>query len=339
MIPQEKTAAVTRGMRETFGVTEFEDIRLMSGGNSTSRVFRIVVGGTAYLLKTILRQDDPARHFACMRAAADAGLAPRVWYTSVEDRVLITDFVEAVPLPVAEALLRTATVLHKLHALPAFPPVPDPINTSCMFLLNKGPALDGFLQKIRAANILTAGESEELFGLYERLAAAYQRQEADMVSSHNDLLKPDNIVFDGERVWLVDWEASFLNDRYADLAVAANHVVTNEAEERAYLQEYFGQAPDEYQSARFFLMQQVAHLFYTLGFLFLGSFGPPLTVAEGSPGFRDFQRRMWAREVDLADRGTKILYARAHREQLLRNTRQERFNESLRIVTGRNSHP
>ena len=70
-----------------------------------------------------------------------------------------------------------------------------------------------------------------------------------MVSSHNDLFKPDNILFDGKRVWLVDWEAAFLNDRYADLAVAANLVVTNNAEERVYLQEYFGGPPDQYQLA------------------------------------------------------------------------------------------
>ena len=34
-----------------------------------------------------------------------------------------------------------------------------------------------------------------------------------MVSSHVDL-KPDNMLFDGERVWLVDWQAGFANDRY-----------------------------------------------------------------------------------------------------------------------------
>ena len=31
MIPQEKSEAVTRGLREAFGVTEFEDIRKMTG--------------------------------------------------------------------------------------------------------------------------------------------------------------------------------------------------------------------------------------------------------------------------------------------------------------------
>ena len=43
---------------------------------------------------------------------------------------------------------------------------PDHLNTTCMFLMNKGPPLDGFLRKFRAANILPEDESEELFARY-----------------------------------------------------------------------------------------------------------------------------------------------------------------------------
>ena len=285
MIPQEKSAAVTRGLREAFGVTAFEDIRMMTRGNATSLVFRIVVRGSPFLLKIIMRTDDPTRHFTCMKAAAEAGLAPRVWYTSIEDRISITDFVEEAPFPVTDALVRIPAALRTLHALPPFPGVPNHINTSCMFLMNKGPAVDGFIQKFQAANILPEGESEELLACHAQLAAVYPRHDPDMVSSHNDLFKPDNILFDGHRVWLVDWEAAFLNDRYADLAVVANLVVTNEAEERVYLQEYFGQPPDAYQLARFFLMQQVAHIFYAMAFLLLGSSGRQLNLSENAPDF------------------------------------------------------
>ena len=38
----------------------------------------------------------------------------------------------------------------------------------------------------------------------------------------------------------MDWEATFLNDRYADLAAVANQLITNDKEEMVYLQEYFG---------------------------------------------------------------------------------------------------
>ena len=338
MIPQEKNAAVTRGLREAFGVTEFEDIGLMTKGTS-GLAFRIVVRGTLFLLKihTRTRMIGPARQFACMKAAAEAGLAPHVRYTSIEDEISITDFVEEQPFPVAEALVRLPIVLRTLHALPPFPRVENHFNTSCMFLINQGAAADGFIGKFQAAKILPKSESEELFAWHAQIAAVYPHHDPDMVSSHNDLFKPDNILFDGNRVWLVDWEAAFLNDRYADLAVVANLLVTNEAEEKIYLQEYFGQPPDPYQVARFFLMRQVSHMFYAMAYLLQGSTGEQVNQSRKTLEPKAFQRGMWSGEVKLTDSGTKTAYGWFHWEQLVRNMRQARFSEALRIVSDR--HP
>jgi thiamine kinase-like enzyme len=334
MIPQEKSDAVFQGLREAFGVTSFDDIRRLTGGRSPGiHVFRIVVQGHPFLLRIIMRTDDPTRHFTCMRAAAEAGLAPQVWYTSIPDRISITDFVEAVPFPRTNAPRRMAATLRTLHALTPFPTVPNHINTSCMFLINKGPAVDDFIGKVQAANIFSKSESEELFARYEQLAAVYPLHDPDMVSSHNDLFKPDNILFDGDRVWLVDWEAAFLNDRYADLAVVANLVVTNEAEESIYLQEYFGQPPDAYQLARFFLMQQIAHVFYAIAFLWAGSLGGPVSQGENAPQWREFHRQFWTGAVKLEDNQMKTAYGRVHLEQLLQNVREPRFNEAMRVIS------
>ncbi len=335
MIPQEKIDAVARGLREAFGVTEFEDIRELTGRLGANPVFRIVVRGSAYLLRINLRAGDLSRHYTCMRAAAEAGLAPHVWYTSVEDRISITDFVEAVPLAVSEALVRLPALLQALHALPPF--CSAPFNTTCTFLLNRGPALDGFLQQFQAANLLPTTESEEFVARLAELTAAYPYDEVEMVSSHNDLFKPDNILFDGERLWLVDWEAAFLNDRYADLAAVANQVVTNAEEEIAYLREYFGAAPDQYQLARFHLMRQLAHLFYTMGFLFMGGSGRPIDWSESVPEYWDYQRRIWAREIDLSDKDVKIVYGRVQWERLRFNVRQPRYSEALKIISDRHA--
>ena len=334
MIAQEKSAAVARGLSEAFGVAECEDVRVLKD-LAASRVYRIVVRGSPFLLKISMRTSDPARHYACMTAAAEAGLAPRVWYTSTEDRVSITDFVKAVPFSATDARVRIPAALRRLHELPPFPGVPNHINTSCMFLMNKGAAVDGFLEKFRAANVLSKSESEELFARYAELTAVYPHRDSDMVSSHNDLFKPDNVLFDGERVWLVDWEAAFLNDRYADLAVVANLVAANPEEERVYLRSYFGAPPDEYQLARFFLAQQVAHMFYAMAFLWQGSAGKPIDWTETVPEFGDFHRRFWAGEVGLADFGVKTIYGRVHWERLMHNTRQGRYEEALRIISER----
>src|SRR5580658_6033442 len=97
MIPEPKQAAVARALREAFGVGEFEDIKMLTAGLTSALVFRIVVRGCPYLLRIITRNDamsEPTRQFACMQSAAEAGLAPRVWYVSTEDRISITDFVD-----------------------------------------------------------------------------------------------------------------------------------------------------------------------------------------------------------------------------------------------------
>jgi thiamine kinase-like enzyme len=138
------------------------------------------------------------------------------------------------------------------------------------------------------------------------------------------------MLFDGNRLWLVDWEAAFQNDRYADLAVVANMIVTNESEERLYLQEYFGETPDEYRRARFYLMRQLAHMFYAMAFLTLESSGK---LVDRAASVLDFQRHFWTGEIKLADKEAKIAFGRFHWEQLSQNTRETRFDDALRIAS------
>jgi aminoglycoside phosphotransferase (APT) family kinase protein len=330
MIPDEKSAAVKRALAETFGPSEIEDIRDLTERPGSNRAFRVVVRGSAYLLRINTRAGDMSRPFACMQAAAEARLAPRAWYTSIEDRISITDFVTAAPLPAKEALLLVPATLRALHALPPFPR--SPFNTTCTFLLNEGPALDGFLRRFRASNILPENEILAFLARYQQVAAVYSRLDSNMAPGHNDLFKPDNILFDGKRLWLVDWEAAFQNDRYADLAVVANMIVTSEPDETLYLQEYFGAPPNEYQRARFYLMKQLAHMFYAMAFLPLESSGNPIDRGEPLPPYSDFQRRFWTREVTLASNQAKAMYGRVHWERVSWNMRQARFDEALRTI-------
>jgi len=185
-------------------------------------------------------------------------------------------------------------------------------------------------------HLLSDAEIEEVFHRYQQICAVYPRLDADLVSCHMDL-KPENILFDGRRVWLVDWQAAFVNDRYFDLAIVANFVVTSDVDERIYLEEYFGQPPDEYHLARFFLMRQVMHMLSAAVFLLLGSAGKPIRQNENPRSFREFHERIWAGKIDLADNDQKIVYGMVHWEQLLQNVRQPRFDEAIRIVSERNT--
>jgi thiamine kinase-like enzyme len=323
MIPEDKKPLVERALREAFGVTEFEDIRQLTAGLSSALIFRIVVKGQPYLLRVIMRMDaiaDPTRQIACMRAGEEAGIAPRIWYTSVEDRVIITDFVNAKPFAKAEALARVPATIRKLHALPPFPRT-----------VNYLDAMDRFIENFRVANILPDSETDDAFELYTQVREVYPRIEADMVSSHNDL-KPENVLFDGERVWLADWEAAFLNDRYLDLAVVGNFVATNETEEKNLLRGYFGAEPTDYQLARFYLMRQILHMSYAAVFCLMRAAVKPVDAGTKVRDYRDFHDRVWVGEISLAGNDERVEYARAHLKQALLEMHATRFEEALRIV-------
>ena len=154
-----------------------------------------------------------------------------------------------------------------------------------------------------------------------------------MVSCHNDL-KPENIIYDGERAWFVDWEAAFLNDRYMDLAVIGNFVVRSDQEEEDYLKVYFEEGVTEYHHARYFLMSQVLHMSYFTFLLLQVSLGSkPIELNSAIPGFREFHDQMWVGKITLENNDARQLYALVHMQRLLHNLQTKRIEESCYVVS------
>jgi len=324
MIPEAKRNVVKQALEEAFGVSEFEDIRMITVGLSSALIFRIVVKGKPYLLRIITRTDDvsdPIHYFGSMKMGADAGLAPRIWYLNNEERISITHFIEPHQFPIDVARAQLPVALKQLHALPPFPERVHWLDFA-----------DNCVKKLKDGQILPNKFTAELFERYAEVTNVYPRDIADWVACHNDL-KPENIIYDGDRPWLVDWEAAFLNDRYLDLAVVANFVVRNDEEEAAYLYSYFGTTACEYQRARFFLMQQILHMSYFSFFLLIVSrANHPIDPEMPRRGFREYHDRMWAGEIDLAKNEARLEYALVHMDQLLQNLRPKRLKESLWVL-------
>jgi hypothetical protein len=328
-LPESKSAAVSKALHETFAVTEPEDIRQLTVGLSTALIFRIVVKGSPYLLRVNTRTDamgDLTHHLTCMKPAAEASLAPRIHYANTEDRILITDFVEGRPFCQKEAARLLPLTLRAMHALPPFPPT--------RLISNYYDAVDGMVRRFEEAKIMPESEIEDLIREYEKMSALYRRLEPDMVASHNDL-KPENMIFDGHRVWLIDWEAAFLNDRYLDLSVVANFVTANQGDEETYLHAYFGEPAGEYRRARFYIMRQMLHMAYGSFLSTLGAAGKPVDPTVPVPGFRDFHDGMWKSEITLKGNDTRLQYGRVHLNQLWENIWTPRYHESLRLLSER----
>jgi len=262
--PESRRAAVDHALMTAFGTAELDGAAQLSGGLSGAGVYRIRVGGIAYLLRLDSPANafgDPARAYACMRTAAAACLAPRVHYACAKDRVTITDFVPSLPLALEypgdgrPMVVELAQTIRALHQAPPFPPMVD--------------YLDGMQELIRhhrTTTLLDPAATAPVLERYAALGAAYRTADADRVSSHNDL-NPGNIVYDGRRLWLVDWEAAFLADRFVDLATVANWFANDPAREDLLLATYFGAPPTAEQRARLYLMRQVNHVFYGMIFL------------------------------------------------------------------------
>ncbi len=57
------------------------------------------------------------------------------------------------------------------------------------------------------------------------------------------------------------------------------------------------------------------------------------TLRALPPFLKAFHRRVWMEDVNLADSHTRMVYGRVHWEELVRNMRDPRYNEALRIAS------
>jgi hypothetical protein len=274
-IPADRQPAVARALAATFATTEPDAVAQLSGGLSGARIYRIRVGGVAYLLRLEGARDivrDPARWYGCMRTAADAFLSPTVRYADSDEGVAIMDFIVERSLVLdyagskAELLTELGHTLRALHQTSPFPPLMPYLD-----------ALEGLVAQFCGSGLLPPQALAPVLGGYRAVAGVYRGLPADPVSSHNDL-NPRNVLYDGRRLWLVDWESAFLADRYVDLAAAANFFASGPDEVAGLLRAYFGQEPDEARQARLYLARQISHVFYAVTFL--------SGVAAERPGLR-----------------------------------------------------
>lgn len=256
----DRLPAVRRGLRAAFGTETLDGWTPLSGGLSGARLWRIRVGGIAYLLRVETGRDalrDPHRGYRCMALAAEACLAPRVRYADPDDGVAIMDFIEARSLtldPVgtrAELVVELAQAVRALHAIEGFPPLVDYLE-----------GLNGLVDTAGRAGVVPVGA----FDPWPRLRAVCERLDPQPVSSHNDL-NPRNLLHDGRRVWLIDWEAAFRADRYVDLAAIANVFAPDPESEALLLRTYLGREARADERARLWLFRQVSHVFHAAVFI------------------------------------------------------------------------
>jgi thiamine kinase-like enzyme len=250
-LPISKRDAVRRALGSLGAITAIEPV---SGGLSGSGVWRVHAENRCVILKVEPPPDglnDPVRQYACMAIAAEAGVSPGLLFADAATGVALTQYIEGRPFPDRSTLLRQAgELLRRLHGAPRFPPLVDFLD-----------GLDQLIARLQNLDLVDAAALEPVLGRWADLRLACSWGEDGLVSSHNDP-NPRNLIWDGERVWLVDWQAAFLNDPMLDLAIIANYFAPEPTDEEALLGAYLGSSPCRRRLERLRLMRQVGRIYY-----------------------------------------------------------------------------
>ena len=73
---------------------------------------------------------------------------------------------------------------------------------------------------------------------------------------------PGNILFDGARLWLIDWETAYRNDPLADIAIMTMYVANTPELQETLIRSWLGRPSDQVLRARLVLMRMLVRLFY-----------------------------------------------------------------------------
>lgn len=332
IIPETHLPAVETAIRQAFQTTAPDSISLLSGGLSGSAVYKITVHNKAYILKLDTKPKAAANGLGTLlQQVSDAGIAPPLLYHDQAAGISINGFIEGKP---AKAMMQAdklvsalGKTLRTLHHLPYTGESQDLAHT-----------IDELITAFGAQQILYGPVVSTCLEGYERIRTINPWLETDRVPAHNDL-NPGNILSDGEKIWLIDWDAAMPNDRFVDLAAAANFFAANETLEQLLLQVYYDRAPTQEEIARLFLMRQVSRLVY-------GMLLSQAAAQVQAPGYQHnqdmepfttahFGERLKSGNLSLGSYEGLLFYAKVHFNEARHHMQSARFEASLTLLSKR----
>jgi thiamine kinase-like enzyme len=225
-------------------------------GGMTRRTFRARMGRGDYVVHmggkdTAALGINRASEREATDAAARIGIGPKVAAYLPDDDVLVTRYLEGRPLRPDEVsepdlLADVAESLKTLH---------------------RGPRLHAAFSPFRVVEAYRATAQERGAGVDDRydgahalateIEAALDAADDRPVPCHGDLL-PENLIYDGERVRIVDWEYAGMGDRFFDLGNLSINAGFDEGDDEWLLTAYFNEPPTSRRFASVRLMRLVS---------------------------------------------------------------------------------
>lgn len=261
-IAESHRAVARTALKAAFGSAQYDAMVPLGGGASGAFPYRVTVRDRDFLVR-IEGPASPLRNphqYSSMRIAAEAGIAPRLYHVDEDARVAVMDFVAEHPLDSfpggSLALARAAgALLRSVQATTQFPyfvDYPDIVRRLWAWVCSTGLFAPGILDPF----------TDHL----ERISEAYVWPASASVSSHNDPV-PRNILFDGDRLWLIDWESAYRNDPLVDVAITLDNFAPSPALAEGLMASWLDRVPNEELRARLALVRALTRLYYAGVFL------------------------------------------------------------------------
>jgi thiamine kinase-like enzyme len=272
-------------------------------GGLTNLVYRVDTGADVLCLrlpgKGTEEYIDRAVEAHNARAAAAAGVSPDVLHADPETGVMVSRFIDGFETmsparfcEKSDAPARAAQAFHKLHTS----------GETFEFRFELFAMIDEYLK------VLSRKTVDFPEGYYDVLEEANGVREAlethriDLAPCHCDPLC-ENFLDDGNRMWIIDWEYSGMNDPLWDLGDFSVEAGFSAHHDREMLEAYFGRAPTAFEEGCMVLYKAMCDLLWTLWGL--------IQHANGNP-VDDF----WAYSVNRFERCRKLMKDPAFEDHL-----------------------
>jgi thiamine kinase-like enzyme len=303
----ELAAELTRAMQQVPELAGASLTLTTISGGITNRNFRVDVAGRSERFVIRLAGNDThllgisreVEHAATV-AAAGVGVGPEVVAFLRREGYLVTRFIEGTPIAELdihhpETIARVARSLRRFHDGPAIPGLFIPLRI-----------VEAYRALASERGVRIPVEFELARSIGRRIELALLGNPMELQPCHDDLL-PGNLIDDGTRMRIVDWEYAGMGDPFFDLGnFSVNNGLTAD-EDEAFLAAHDGEAaPRRDRLARLVLFRVVS----------------------------DFREAMWA----VLQQGISTLdvdfgaYAEEHFDRLLANAATARFERAIREV-------
>jgi thiamine kinase-like enzyme len=194
------------------------------------------------------------------KAAYRAGVSAEVLWADAGVGVMISEAIQDIETMTPELFstragspARAGVVLAKLHGSEEI----------FEFRFELFSMIDDYLKILATKDVNLPDGYHEIVKAAEPVKLALEANPTPLAPCHCDPLC-ENFLDDGDKMWIVDWEYSGMNDPLWDVGDLSVEAGMDEAQEKALMEAYFGGAPTAAQHGRVVIYKAMCDLLWTL---------------------------------------------------------------------------